>query len=89
MKRTAYAFLLSALCAAGCGPSFAWYRGESKNAPHERNVDAPPPAPVMPDQVTPANAHAISQALWDELDYSTRAPVGPDRAERANAKDKR
>ena len=89
MKRTAYALLLLALCTAGCGPSFAWYRGANKETPRERRADAPPPAPVMPDQVTPANAHAMSQAMWDELDYLTRPPVRVDGSERCEHKDKR
>ena len=89
MKRTAYALLLLALCTAGCGPSFAWYRGESKETPHERKADAPLPAPVMPDQVTSANAHAMSQAMWDELDYLIRAPGCADGLERCERKEKR
>ena len=87
MKRATHAFLLLivGVCGiAGCVPTLPWYRGETKETPHEHKTDCPAPAPVMPDQVTPANAHTMSQAMWDELDYAQRAGAG---AENSRAED--
>ena len=36
-----------------------------------RGSSAAPPVPVSAEQVTPQNAHAQSQALWEELDRDT------------------
>lgn len=85
MKTAAHVLLLFVLGAAGCGPNFGWYRGENPDAPRERAPERMPAAPVTPDQITPANAHAVSEAFADELDFVTRSSL---RAEEKQGKGK-
>jgi hypothetical protein len=47
----------------------------------QRPTEDSPPAALLPlgkslgpDHVTPQNAHALSQALWDELDRDGQRP---------------
>ena len=80
MRRLIRVVMLSAgcalgVCAMGCVPS--WLSHRTDDHPPPRPVAERPPAPVTPDQVTPANAHAVSQALWDELDAVKSAPEIP------------
>jgi hypothetical protein len=93
MRRIIPVVLLSAVCAmgvctAGCVPS--WLRLRPDDAPPPRPVTERPPAgPVTADQVTPKNAHAVSQALWDELDAAKAPPEIPVPSRNEPRKDQR
>jgi hypothetical protein len=75
--------LLVAGVAAGCGtlPSLTEppkpakvAAKEAKDTPAEPKVKRPTTL-VTPEQVTDANAHEMSKALWDELDRDSQTEM--------------
>jgi hypothetical protein len=73
MKYLALCLMLWA--SAGC-VSMPWSAPRPQgNEPAEVGWRHVPRAPVHPDQITSDNAHALSQALWDELDVVVRTPA--------------
>ena len=81
MKTTGYGLLLAMLASLGClnHPTLT----SAKKEPQLTTGGAATFAafqglnPVTPDQVTEGNAHAKSQALWDEMDGDSRGDVQP------------
>jgi hypothetical protein len=68
MKHYARALLLLALCGGCVSNHPAITKGwQSHPAPAP-----PPPAAVTANQVSRDNAHALSQALWDEMERESQ-----------------
>jgi hypothetical protein len=89
MKRLIPVVLLSTICATGCVTSWWGHRSEDKAVTREPLPPRTPPALVTPDQITPANAHAVSQALWDELDSVKSSPEEKTEGPHEQRKDQR
>ena len=68
MRRTLWGLVLCLGCGLGCTQMFV--PGADLEA-KMRGSSAAPPVPVNAEQVSPQNAHQLSQALWDELDRET------------------
>lgn len=66
---------IAGLTSAGC---MSFGRNETRPATSARTPAAlrgQPLSPVMPEQVTSNNAHALSQAMWDEMDQTLCPPT--------------
>jgi hypothetical protein len=69
MKWAFTAILIGVLAGTGClSPHLAHSTDPKGNKTPSSPGPAPAPPPVTPTQVKPDNAHAVSQALWDEMD---------------------
>ena len=67
MKHLAWALFLGALTGTGCVSSHE-HMSTSKDTKEVRRDNVALPPPVTPGQINPDNAHAMSQALWDEME---------------------
>jgi hypothetical protein len=78
MNATRCLLLTLLLTGAGCLklPSLVW---EAK-PPVKKEVEKPPPAPVVPEEISEGNAGQMIDALQAELDYAANErPVGMSR----------
>jgi len=66
--RHAALLLFLLLGGAGCFRPFDLADEARRDTRDRRPAPAPAPAPITADQVTPQNAHRMSQALLDEMD---------------------
>ncbi len=71
MKRMLLASFLFGLLGAGCMPEA---HQVLKSDGVQKAAVRPAPPPVLPDQVTPANAHEMAQRLGAELNFAEPAP---------------
>lgn len=76
MKKTLWSGLLMTALAVGCVQPPRAHQSRCPCGHHHddaKPVDCTPgPAPVMADEVTPANAHAKAQAFSNEMDWYSR-----------------
>ncbi len=69
MKWQSWVWALLAFCFMGCLPALRPdARVPGTSVPTARPATSTAPPPVTANQVTRENAHAMSQALWDEMD---------------------
>ena len=77
MRRVGTLTMCLALGLAGCMNTKGWLSEPDCPQQAVQRRPAPRLPPVLPDDVTAANAHAKAQALWDECDREASIPLVP------------